>query len=175
LPVSLWWAFCFLLPLFSLFSLKKYRRFLSFDFYIQFDPHFFYFYLFCFWCLLKFIFLFNFVPRHFISFNFCIQFDSHLIVIIFIPLLIYLCFSIFSVNILFNLILYLILVLIIIFAIFLIIFLIYLCFSIMSLNILFDLVFVFKFDPYSFDCYLFYQFLDLFMFLNLFPLTFHLM
>jgi hypothetical protein len=136
---------------------------------------FFYCYLFCFWCLLKFIFLFNFVPKHFISFNFCIQFDSHLIVIIFIPLLIYLCFSIFSVNILFNFILYLILVLIIIFAIFFIIFLIYLCFSIMSLNILFDLVFVFKFDPYSFDCYLFYQFLDLFMFLNLFPLTFHLM
>jgi len=112
---------------------------------------FFYCYLFCFWCLLKFIFLFNFVPKHFISFNFCIQFYPHLIVIIFIPLLIYLCFSIFSLNILF----YLIFVLIIIFAIFYIIFLIYLCFSIMSLNILFDLIFVFKFASYSFNCYLF--------------------
>jgi hypothetical protein len=40
--VGLHECFFFLLPLFSLFSLEKYRRFLSFDFYIQFDPHFFF-------------------------------------------------------------------------------------------------------------------------------------
>jgi len=95
-PSSSWWSrtcarrsygwalmdFLFFSSFFSLFlpriscqPLKK-KCVLSFHICINFDPHCFNYYLFYFWCFLKFFF-FNSIPRYFISFNFCIQFGSH--------------------------------------------------------------------------------------------------
>jgi hypothetical protein len=83
---------------FSLDSPKKYKRFFLFDFCTQLDLYSFDNYLFCFWYI-KFIF-------YFISFKFFIQFDPHSFDCYFlINFLIYLCFSILSLNILFYLIL----------------------------------------------------------------------
>jgi len=84
----------------------KYKRLLSYDFCIQFGPHSLKCYMFCFWCLLQFIFYSISLLKHFISFNFCIQFDPNFfITILFLSLswLIYFFSNLFH-NILFYLI-----------------------------------------------------------------------
>jgi hypothetical protein len=68
--------FLFSLPASDFLPTLKKKCVLSFHICINFDPHCFNYYLFYFWCFLKFFF-FNSIPRYFISFNFCIQFGSH--------------------------------------------------------------------------------------------------